>query len=59
MSFQKVNVPITELIKSGFHVLVEVILDSMFPIEKKMVITQLFEQAYKFMINFVYNNRDN
>jgi hypothetical protein len=59
MNFLKVHVPITELIKTGFHVLVEIMLDSMFPPHKKQEIVNLFTQAYRFLTNFVANNRAN
>ena len=59
MNFLRVNDPITELIKSGFHVLVEVMLDSMFPEGKKVAIYDLFTAAYKFLTRFASNNKTN
>ena len=52
MNFLKVHLPVIELIKNGFHLLTDVLLDSMFPENKKKIIIDLFTGAYLFLIRF-------
>lgn len=59
MKSLQVHVPVVELIKNGFHNLVEIVVDPMFPEHKKKMICDLYTAAYKFLTNFVLNNRAN
>lgn len=59
MNFLNVHIPVIDLIKNGFHVLVDVVLDPMFPENKKEQIIILFTNAYSFLTAFVKDNTQN